>query len=151
MAKWTSTKGHTTIYKTLHRKLVLSVQTSPLIEMMRSCKCLSHVSKVPIIRYSREKNVIIKTAIFSNKINRRHFQQYCSYMVAVSFIGGENLSTRRKPPTFRASHWQTLSHNVVSSTPRLRKIWTHRFCVVYFGTLYAKVFFSVMFSKSILK
>ena len=23
------------------------------------------------------------------------------------------------------SHWQTLSHNVVSSTPRLNRIWTH--------------------------
>jgi hypothetical protein len=34
----------------------------------------------------------------------RHFQQYFSYIVAVSFIGGGN-----------RSHWQTLSHNVVSS------------------------------------
>jgi len=33
-----------------------------------------------------------------------------------SFIDGGNLSTRRKPPS--ASHWQTLSHDVVSSTPR---------------------------------
>jgi hypothetical protein len=35
-------------------------------------------------------------------------QQYFSYMVAVSFIGGGNRSTRRKPLTYR---------NVVSSTP----------------------------------
>jgi hypothetical protein len=34
-----------------------------------------------------------------------------SYIVAVSFIGGEN----HRPV---ASHWQTLSHNVVSGTPR---------------------------------
>jgi len=27
----------------------------------------------------------------------RHFQQYFSYIVAVSFIGGENRSTRKKP------------------------------------------------------
>ena len=33
----------------------------------------------------------------------------------VSFIGGGNWNTQRKPVT---SHWQTLSHNVVSSTPR---------------------------------
>jgi hypothetical protein len=26
-----------------------------------------------------------------------------------------------------ASHWQTLSHNVVSSTPRPSEIWTHNF------------------------
>jgi len=29
----------------------------------------------------------------------RHFQQYFSYIVAVSFIGGGNRSTRRKPQT----------------------------------------------------
>jgi hypothetical protein len=44
-----------------------------------------------------------------------HFQQYFSYIVAVSFIGGGNQSTRRKPQTCR---WQTLSHNVDSNTPR---------------------------------
>ena len=32
-----------------------------------------------------------------------HFQQYFSYIVAVSFIGGENQSTRRKPLTCRKS------------------------------------------------
>jgi hypothetical protein len=30
-------------------------------------------------------------------------QQYFSYIVAVSFIGGGNQSTRRKPPTCRKS------------------------------------------------
>jgi hypothetical protein len=29
----------------------------------------------------------------------QHFQQYFSYIVAVSFIGGGNQSTQRKPPT----------------------------------------------------
>jgi len=43
------------------------------------------------------------------------FQQYFSYIVVVSFIGGGIRITRRKPPT---CPWQTLSHNVVSSTPR---------------------------------
>jgi len=43
------------------------------------------------------------------------FQQYFSYIVVVSFIGEGNRSTTRKPPT---CHWQTLSHNVVSSTLR---------------------------------
>ena len=33
----------------------------------------------------------------------RHFQQYFSYTVAVSFIGGGNWSARRKPPTCRKS------------------------------------------------
>ena len=33
----------------------------------------------------------------------RHFQQYLSFIVAVSFIGGGNQSTRRKPLTCRRS------------------------------------------------
>jgi hypothetical protein len=33
----------------------------------------------------------------------RHFQQYFSYIMAVSFIGGGNWSTQRKPPTCRKS------------------------------------------------
>jgi hypothetical protein len=37
--------------------------------------------------------------------------------VAVSFIGGGNRSTQRKPPTCRKS-LTTLSYNVLSSTPR---------------------------------
>jgi hypothetical protein len=45
------------------------------------------------------------------------FQQYFSYIVAVSFIGGGNRSTQRKPPTCRKS-LINLSHNVVSNTPR---------------------------------
>jgi hypothetical protein len=32
---------------------------------------------------------------------KRHFQQYFSYIVADSFIGGRNRSTRRKQPTCR--------------------------------------------------
>ena len=32
-----------------------------------------------------------------------NFQQYFSYIVAVSFIGGRNQSTRRKPPTCHKS------------------------------------------------
>jgi hypothetical protein len=45
-----------------------------------------------------------------------HFQQYFSYIVTVSFIGGGNQNNQRKPPV--ASYWQTLSHNVASSTSR---------------------------------
>ena len=40
------------------------------------------------------------------------FNKIISYIVEVSFIGGGNQSTRRKPLI-----WQTLSHNVLSSTP----------------------------------
>jgi hypothetical protein len=34
---------------------------------------------------------------------KRHFQQYFSYIVAVSFIDGENQSTLTKPPTCNKS------------------------------------------------
>ena len=42
-----------------------------------------------------------------------HFQQYFSYIVAVSFIGGGHRRTRKKNHRSVASHWQTLSHNAV--------------------------------------
>ena len=45
---------------------------------------------------------------------QRHFLQYLSYIVTVSFVCGANRRTRRKPPT-----WQTLSYNVVQSDLRL--------------------------------
>ena len=45
-----------------------------------------------------------------NNERKCHFQHYFSYIVAVSFLGGGN----HRPA---ASHWQTLSRNVVSSTP----------------------------------
>ena len=52
-----------------------------------------------------------------------------SYIVVVSFIGGGNRSTLRKPSTYQ-SHWQILSHNVASSTPRLSGIRTHNLMVI---------------------
>jgi hypothetical protein len=54
------------------------------------------------------------------------FQQYFSYIVAVSFILFEKetrgLGENHWPV---ASHWQTLSYTVVSSTPSLSGIRTH--------------------------
>jgi len=44
---------------------------------------------------------------------KRNCPSYCVYIVVVSFSGGGKRSIRKKPPT-AASHWQTLSHNVVS-------------------------------------
>ena len=45
------------------------------------------------------------------------YQQYFSYIVAVSFIGGgTRVPIENHWPA--ASHWQTLSHNVASRTPR---------------------------------
>ena len=43
----------------------------------------------------------------------RHFQQYYCYILAVSFIGGGNRSTQRKPLSL-----QSASHNVESDKPR---------------------------------
>ena len=47
----------------------------------------------------------------------KEFQQYFSYIMTISFIGGGNQSTQRNPPP-ATSHWHILLHNVVSSTPR---------------------------------
>ena len=48
---------------------------------------------------------------------KHHFQQYFSYILTVSFIGGGNWSTQGKPQTIRKS-LTSLSHNVVLGAPR---------------------------------
>ena len=48
----------------------------------------------------------------------RHFQQYFSYIVAFSFIGGGKTGVGGENNRSVTSHRHTLSHNVVSSTPR---------------------------------
>jgi hypothetical protein len=48
----------------------------------------------------------------------------CPHTTAVSFIGGGNRSTQRNYRPV-ASHWQSLSNNVVSSTPRQSGVRTH--------------------------
>jgi hypothetical protein len=55
-----------------------------------------------------------------------HFQQYFSYIVAVSFIGGGNLSTWRKPLTC-LKPLTTLSHNVYWVHLIMSGIRTHNF------------------------
>jgi len=45
------------------------------------------------------------------------FNAAFNYIVAVSFIGGENRNTGENHRPVLC-HWQTLSHNVVSSIPR---------------------------------
>jgi hypothetical protein len=49
--------------------------------------------------------------------------------VTVSFIGGGNQSTQREPPA--ASHWKTLSHNTVSSTPRHERMLCRSLFILY--------------------
>ena len=66
-------------------------------------------------------NTVIKERGYSVQ---RHSQQYFSYIVVVSFIAGGNRSTRRGLPTCRKS-LTNLSHNIVSSTPPLRRVQTH--------------------------
>ena len=56
----------------------------------------------------KKKNMSIPFALDLGYGVQRHFQQYFSYIVAVSFIGGENLSQVT----------DKLLHNVVLSTHR---------------------------------
>ena len=53
---------------------------------------------------------------------KRHFQQYFSYVMTISFISEGNRGHRENHLPI-ASHWQTLSHNVVHLA--LMEIWTH--------------------------
>jgi len=55
--------------------------------------------------------------VFNTTFNNIHVISW-----GVSFSCGGNQSPQRKPTK---CHSQTLSHNVVSSTHRLRGIWTH--------------------------
>ena len=48
-----------------------------------------------------------------------HFEQYFSYIMVVSFIGGGNQSTWKKPVTDKLYH----IINVVSSTPSHERGW----------------------------
>jgi len=50
-------------------KLVLWAQTSPLSEMVPSCKCFSNMSKIPSLTYNRANSIIIKNAIILKIIN----------------------------------------------------------------------------------
>jgi len=47
------------------------------------------------------KAIYIRCMFYGFMVFNATFQQYFSYIVAVSFIGGGNGSTRRKPPTYR--------------------------------------------------
>ena len=69
---------------------------------------------------SKDTQNIVFVCLFDGVLH--HIQQYFSYIVAVSFIGG---GTGRPWEKHRPveSHWQTLSHNVVHLA--LTEIWTH--------------------------
>jgi hypothetical protein len=86
---------------------------SYIIPISWICNCISE-------------NKFLLRGYFTYSVNRyrpksifkkNNWQQYFRYIVEVSFIGGGDRSIRWKPPTRPvASHWQALSHNVVSST-----------------------------------
>ena len=61
--------GTCTSIKRGEAKLVLWAQTSPLTEMMRSCKCFPFVSKMSTLSQNRENSVVIKTTIILNIIH----------------------------------------------------------------------------------
>jgi hypothetical protein len=61
--------GTCTSIKRGEAKLALWAQTSPLTEMMRSCKCFPFVSKMSTLSQNRENSVVIKTTIILNIIH----------------------------------------------------------------------------------
>jgi hypothetical protein len=70
------------------------------------------------LRHNLVAGLDIHVALSRHILFGRHLQQYFSYIVEVSFLGGGN-------HRLAAGHWQTLSHNIVSSTPRLSGIRIH--------------------------
>jgi hypothetical protein len=59
---------------------------------------VDHHNKVTLSYQSRHWKQWLDILITFTLSVLRHFQQYGSYIVAVSFIGGGNPSTQRKPP-----------------------------------------------------
>jgi hypothetical protein len=57
-------------------RLVLWTQTSRLIEIIRSCKCFSRVSKMPTFTYNQANSVIIKNAIIIWKYYKLNGTKY---------------------------------------------------------------------------
>ena len=71
------------------------------------------MSKITVIFQDKKKN---NCYIWGYGI-QRHFQQYFSYIVAVSSIGGGNRSTLSKPPTCRKSLTNFIKHHVEHHNP----------------------------------
>jgi hypothetical protein len=66
----------------------------------------------------------------------RHFQQYFSYIMVVSFIGRGNRSTRRKPPGFELTtlvmictdctcSWESKYHAITSTSVHIRQLYLY--------------------------
>jgi hypothetical protein len=64
----------------------------------------------------------------------RHFQQYFIYIVGVIFIGEENRSTRRKPPTYRKLLTNFITYCCIEYTSPLTEliIWMR---IILYGLL----------------
>ena len=89
----------------------------------RNCQILRFLS-IYIFLLKSAISTSLRTTVFDGV--KRHFQQYFSYIVAVSFIGGGNQRTgeNRRPV---ACQWQTLSYIVVHLA--LTEIRTHNISV----------------------
>jgi hypothetical protein len=67
----------------------------------------------------KKKNWGVKVMVFNDTFNNISVISWQSVLlVKKNEVPGEN----HQPA---ASHWQTLTNNIVSSTPRLSGIWTH--------------------------
>ena len=63
---------------------------------MEPVKCVFSTIKLSLIDFGHSSNTGQGNGV------KCHFQQYFSYIMAVSFIDGGNQSTRRKPPSHNA-------------------------------------------------
>ena len=132
------TKRQTLIYKTLHRKLKIKIII--LVNKQFPCSTCSMLPiEISVVVFALSRNinmyydiyllflwvrvkVKVKVMVFSATFNNNSAISWLSILlVEETGLPGEN----HRPA---ASHWQTLSHNAVSSTPRLNGVWTHNVC-----------------------
>jgi hypothetical protein len=79
------------------------------------CYVLKSVTTIPVILINKSNIANSYYGLVWCIMFNATFKKYFNYMEAVSFTGGGNRSTRRKPTCRRLL--TTLSHNVLSSTP----------------------------------
>ena len=60
-------------------------------------------AKIIVLSFNIELMITFLGTGGMNMVPNHNFQQYLSYIVAISFIYGVNRSTQRKPPTYRKS------------------------------------------------
>ena len=89
-------------------------------------------------------------------IIQHHYQQYCSYIMAASFIGGRSRSTRRESPTMgkqlvnfitcrcECTHFCNFEQEAPQVFSGVRIARSLIFCVIFYNSLFFTIVLSVL-------